>query len=166
MLEEYIFNVKCDPSANEVSCFLREKAIPSDISYRYWQEKLYSPQDNGKVASNLVILRDEDFRDFVTLSTEVITRTSIKPDTGTVDPHKLWTEEYLPPESLLYCLALAADPKVKIRELTGELKNYSLDSAKGILKLFYHEIGKNNLAQIGGGETIGCGLVRIRALGK
>jgi CRISPR-associated protein Cmr4 len=52
----------------------------------------------------LIILSNDDFKDFVTLSTEVITRIKINPDTGTVEKGALFTEEYLPSDTILYSL--------------------------------------------------------------
>ena len=55
---------------------------------------------------DLVVLSDDDFGDFVHLSTEVITRIKINNETGTVQDGALFTEEYLPSETILYSLAL------------------------------------------------------------
>ena len=73
--------------------------MPSDEVYNYWREKY---------KSSLVVLSDDDFCDFVTLSTEVIARIKIDPKTGTVKKGALWYEEYLPADSILYSLALTS----------------------------------------------------------
>jgi len=50
----------------------------------------------------IVCVNDTDFMDFVSNYTEVQTHIKINPDTGTVDVDKgaLWTEEYVPAESV------------------------------------------------------------------
>ena len=73
--------------------------MPSDEVYNYWREK---------IKGSLVVLSDDDFCDFVTLSTEVIARIKIDPKTGTVQKGALWYEEYLPSDSILYSLALTS----------------------------------------------------------
>ncbi len=50
------------------------------------------------------------------MSTEVITRTKIDNETGTVEDGALFTEEYLPTDSVLYSLVFASDEYGKKRE--------------------------------------------------
>jgi len=68
-----------------------------------------------KLMTDIVVLNDDDFKDFVNLSTEVITRTKISPETGTVEQGALFTEEYLPAESIMYSLVLTAPEFTKKR---------------------------------------------------
>lgn len=99
------------------------------------------------------ILSYEDFMDFVTMYTEIITRNRIVQETGTTDDSALFTEEYLPAESILYTLVLASD------RMTDKDKKYT---AEENMKNF-----KNNfpdLVQIGGNATVGKGLVRVKLL--
>src|SRR3972149_7343465 len=97
VLEEYTFAVNKDKICTEFAVWLSTNVIPSGNEYNYWKDK---------IKNDIVILNDDDFRDFVNLSTEVITRIKINNDTGTVQPGALFTEEYLPSESILYSLAL------------------------------------------------------------
>jgi CRISPR-associated protein Cmr4 len=48
----------------------------------------------------IVCVNDTDFKDFVSNYTEVQTHIKIDLDTGTVDRGALWTEEYVPAESI------------------------------------------------------------------
>ena len=100
----------------------------------------------------VVILHDDDFKDFVNLSTEVITRTKIDPKTGTVAQGALFTEEYLPAESVMYSLALAT-PVFKEKKDGLPLKN------ENDVMDFFNNIP--DTIQIGGNSTIGKGIVEI-----
>src|SRR5208283_3578715 len=102
VLEEYTFEIEKDKDASgtcsKLSVWLAGKIFPANKDYDYWRDK---------VGKDIVVLQDDEFRDFVMLSTEVITRTKINNETGTVQSGALFTEEYLPAETVLYSLALA-----------------------------------------------------------
>lgn len=123
-----------------------------------------------KLNEKLVILSNDDFKDFVNLSTEVITRTKINPETGTVQSGALFTEEYLPAESVLYSLALTTPIFIKEGDKKGiftKEKNGSDDWKKHeesrVMKFF--ELGLPGVMQIGGNATIGKGIVRTKVYG-
>ena len=88
----------------------------------------------------MVIVSDEIFRDLVTLTTEVVTRIKINPETGTVETGGLWSEEYLPSDTLMYSLIL-----IPCRNVQNEIMKYD-----------------KKILQIGGDETIGKGFARIK----
>ena len=69
---------------------------------------------------------------FVTLSTEVIARTKIDNQTGTVVTGALWYEEYLPTDSILYSLALTTPLFIKIQDGNAEEKRADEQEKKGI----------------------------------
>lgn len=106
----------------------------------YWKKK---------IREDVVLLPDDDFRDFVNLSTEVITRTKINNETGTVASGALFTEEYLPAESILYSLVLAHDEFTKSKDPM---------QAEEVLDFFKAQLP--DVIQIGGNATIGKGIVR------
>lgn len=114
------------------------EGLPDDDIYEAIRDKL---------SKDLVIVSDDVFRDLVTLTTEVVTRIKIDPKTGTVEPGGLWSEEYLPTDTLMYSLILIPSRlnKLKSEEIEGKIMNYD---------------GK--ILQIGRDETIGKGFVRIR----
>ena len=101
VLEEYTFPVTPVAECNAIAKWIAKHILPSDPSYKYWHDKM---------EKDIVVLDNDDFRDFVTLSTEVIARIKMDPKTGTVDRNigGLWYEEYLPTDSILYSLALAS----------------------------------------------------------
>jgi len=154
VLEEFTFKVKDDSNIKDVAKWFARYIFPNN-SYKYWRKKL---------ENNLVILSDDEFRDFVTNSTEVIIRTKIDNDTGTVEKGGLWTEEYLPQDSILYSIAMASGIKVKKdedKDCFSEAKN-SEEEAELVLEYFRNGVGK--VIQIGGNQTIGKGLTRIEFL--
>jgi CRISPR-associated protein Cmr4 len=122
MLEEYIFDV------------LTEKNWDNILS-----EFLNAEEDKKRI----VVLSDSDFIDMVTMYTEVITRNKISLETGTAEKSGLFSEEYLPAESILYFSVM-------------ESAFYKED---GALDYFHDNIGE--IFQVGGNETIGKGIVKI-----
>lgn len=119
--------------------WLAKHVCPSEDTY--WLEKM---------KHDIVILSDSDFTDFVQLSTEVITRTKIDNVLGTVAPGALFTEEYLPAESVLYSLVLAHDEFTKADEKI---------TAEGVLKFFGNNLAGH--AQIGANATLGKGILKM-----
>lgn len=99
--------------------------------------------------ARLILLPDDDFADFVQLSTEVITRTKINNETGTVSDGALFTEEYLPAESVLYSMVLSSD-EFSTRE--------DRLTAPKVEKFF--EANLPEVFQIGANATLGKGLVK------
>ncbi|NFK09989.1 type III-B CRISPR module RAMP protein Cmr4 [Clostridium botulinum] len=123
MLEEYIF----------------EANRKEDLSSLF-NESLEELQVN-----KVVILSDSDFIDMVTMYTEVITRNKIDVETGTAQGTGLFSEEYLPAETVMYFSVLESA--------------FYKGGEKEVLKYFNKELGK--IFQVGGNETIGKGIVKI-----
>jgi CRISPR-associated protein Cmr4 len=111
-----------------------------------------------------VILPDDAFRDFVRHATEVTTRIRLT-EQKTVDPGALWTEEHLPTDTLLYAPAYASRLRMsedKPQALAGE--EAGQEAAK-VLAWVSDENHVRHRLQLGGNETIGRGLVRLRWYG-
>lgn len=106
----------------------------------------------------LVVLDNDAFRDYVEMATEVITRTKINSATGTVATGQLFTEEYLPAESLLYFVTMASPLRVEERAETA-LGDTTDPSGKDVLSFFADRCPET--IQIGANATIGKGLVRV-----
>jgi len=133
-LEEYTFKAtECDDKA--VADFFRDLGIllEEDILRR------------------LVILSDDDFNYFSENGTEVITRTKIDNETGTVKGTALFNEEYLPAGSFLYSLVFVAPvfngQKGSFPDET-KLQNWFLENSPEYL-------------QIGANATIGKGICKL-----
>jgi CRISPR-associated protein Cmr4 len=113
---------------------------------------------------DIVVLGDDEFCDFVTMSTEVIARTKIDSEKGTVVPGGLWYEEYLPAESVLYSLALTSPVMVADDSKKGIFQDNTPEKeAERVMKFF--KTGMPDVIQIGGNQTIGKGIVRITTKG-
>ena len=140
VLEEFTFTPKVNEIVSKVGQWLAENALPQAEEYDYWREEL---------PKRLVILPNDDFRDFVTLSTEVATRIKLDPETKTVDEGP-WSEEYLPTDTLLYAPLMATparkpDVKMKGQQVLDEFKKLNLTRT-----------------QLGGNETVGRGSVYLQ----
>ena len=142
VLEEYAFAAT---QSEQLKSFAEELAdtIFSDDSLAYW---------NRLLKTNLVILSDADFCDFVNQSTEVITRTKIDNNTGTVQDGALFTEEYLPTDSVMYSLVMASKEYGKKASATDEQA----------MQFFKDKLP--SIFQLGGNATIGKGLLRTKLL--
>ena len=139
ILEEYSFEVEEKKETTNLAEFLvKQTGIES-------------------IKEKLVVLEDDVFKDFVTQFTEVITRTKIDNSTGTVKDGALFTEEYLPAETIMYSLAMASPIFAPIEDKKG-----LADEVK-VLE-FFKEIPE--VIQIGGNATIGKGICKIITKGK
>lgn len=156
VLEEYTFEIinKNNPECSELARWLADQIFPGGEEFAYWRDKM---------KKDLVVLPDDDFADFVTMSTEVITRIKIKQETGTVQKGGLFTEEYLPSESILYSLALASP--VFGDEKKGIISVFKQNGQPGDkLVLSYFKENVPPIFQLGGNATTGKGIVRIKLL--
>lgn len=137
-LEEYIYS---DLSPNEEVKELANWFLNNVFheSLDYWKET---------IGSNLVVLEDEDFADFLQFSTEVHTRIKIDNETGTVVDGALFTQEYLPSESVMYAMAMFS-PEFKDEGMTKiEVEQFFDDN-------------KPQYFQLGGNATIGKGIIHL-----
>lgn len=137
ILEEYQISIQKDKHTQKIAEFLSQEL------------------NNDEIKEKLIILSDDDFKDFITLSTEVITRTKIDNQTGVVATGALFTEEYLPSETIMYSLVLASDLMAQVD--FDEAKE--LTTADKVMDFFTQTIP--NTIQIGGNATIGKGIVSI-----
>ncbi len=159
VLEEFTFEVKevkKDEPTSKIAEWLANKIFPNTDTYSFWRDKL---------KKDLVILSDDDFKQFVKTSSEIITRTKIDDVTGTVASGALWTEEYLPQDTILYSLVMFTSPRVENDDQKGIFKADSPDKEAKLVSEFF-EKGLPTVIQIGGNQTIGKGFVRVNILNK
>jgi len=148
VLEEYTFNFQSDVDVKAIAEWIADNAIPKGTEYEFWR---------GKAKTDIVVLPDNAFRDFVKLSTEVQARIRINNDTKTVDKGALFYEEALPSDSLLYSVVMAHDPSCDSDKRPNNLKSYT-----DVMKLLSEINGKR--IQFGGDSTIGKGIVNVNFL--
>lgn len=124
ILEEYIFDVK---EKSNLDIFVK---IPGIETFK----------------NKVVILSDSDFINMVSMYTEIITRNKIDVEKGTAAETGLFTEEYLPSETVLYFSIM-------------ESAFYESKSNESPVNFVIENLGE--VFQVGGNETIGKGFVKI-----
>ena len=132
ILEEYSFEVKEDNKIDNLPKFLEDK-LKID-------------------KTKLIVLSDNDFTDFIKMFTEVITRTKIDNSTGTVKDGALFTEEYLPAETIMYSLVMASS-------IFAKIDDSDMENEDSVLNFFKDSCPE--VIQIGGNATIGKGICKI-----
>jgi CRISPR-associated protein Cmr4 len=155
VLEEFSFTAEKSDEVDTIAQWIAENALPQTNEYAYWRQKM---------RDSLVILPDNDFRDFVVNATEIITRIRIKRDTKTVDNGALWTEEHLPSDTLFYVPIYATNSRKSKNGANGknEANSSDLSTATSILeKARSLEKNQQGYIQLGGDETVGRGMVRM-----
>lgn len=161
LLEEYVFSATLN---DQIMVTDRENG--NQYQLNAWLASSVSNENffQNKMNEDIVILSNNDFKDFVNLSTDVITRTAIDNDKGTVKPGALFTEEFLPAESVLYTLVMASpifQNEDKKNGLVSQLEQGSNEAEK-VLNTF--NINLPSVIQIGGGATLGKGIVRTKII--
>lgn len=109
--------------------------------YEYWEKKLQT---------SLIVVSDEIFQHFVVNYTEVSTRHK-RGETGTVESGALWSEETLPPDTLMYARLLASDSNKDGSEL----------KALEVITTIENVIKDVGFIQMGASETVGQGFLAI-----
>lgn len=148
ILEEFTVSVNTDEECGKLSEWLSEHIVPKGDFYEPLKEKL---------KKDLVILTDDLFTEFTALSTEIITRTKIDNETGTVKSKALFTEEYLPTETIMYSFAILSpifSSKKGSFEGEGQLDKIENFFRKGL----------NPVIQLGGNSNLGKGIVSTHIL--
>jgi CRISPR-associated protein Cmr4 len=161
VLEEFAFDVaqasEAEARTQELASWLAEHALPKDEVYAHWRKKLQN---------SLVILPQDAFRDFVLHATEVIARIRLEAETKTVAQGALWTEEHLPADSLLYAPIHATRLRTGKEERPDTLKTEDpQQEAENVLKWITNNKNLPHWIQMGGDETVGRGIVRLRWAG-
>ncbi len=142
ILEEFTFKAEERPWMADFARWLVNRSFPTGEAFTYWREK---------ALRDIVVLPEDAFRFFVLHRTEIVTRIRIDRSTGTAYEGALWDEEYLPSDTLLY-VPLAANAPVKPTE--------NLKTAADVLE--WVESLAPKMLQIGGGRSLGRGIVRLR----
>lgn len=126
-LEEYIFESEENDCINNLANIINRN------------------NDNVIDKNKIVILNNTEFIDLVTMYTEIVTRNRIDFNTGTTIEGGLFSEEYLPSESIMYFTLLASP-------------NFSKNDSTNPINFFDENIG--DVFQVGGDATIGKGFVK------
>lgn len=140
VLEESSFTSTQSDTVQVIAASLASQ-IFSAQGDEFWRKKL---------ERSLVVLPDDDFRDYTLYSTDVMTRVRLT-EHKTVEKGALWTEEHLPAETVLYAPLYATAARKEGAALTGQQVLERVQSLVG---------SSNAYLQLGGEETIGRGIVR------
>jgi CRISPR-associated protein Cmr4 len=148
ILGEFAFEASPHSKVSIIAKWLSEHAIPQSDEYKPWQEK---------VKRSLIILDDNTLRNLTETRTEIVTRNVIDDKTGT--SKNVWTEEYLPTDTLLYSILSAHDP------LDGGNEVIRLKNAKEVIDYIK---APNSIPTsrffFGGDQTVGRGLLKVQFL--
>lgn len=160
VLEEFAFTKQAEAAGNvtvpRLATWLALNALPEGDEFAWWRDGL---------KERLIVLRNDDFRDFTQHATEVLTRIRLVPDTKTVQQGALWTEEHLPPESLLYSPARATRLRQDGSNKPADLaRSDAAAEAAAVLDWVGNAANIPHRFQLGGDETVGRGLVSVRWL--
>lgn len=137
-LEEFLFEAEVNDEVKELARKLKELIPANDLT--------------NHLENHLAIVSDNVFKDFVNYAVEIRTRIRIDQARGTVKEGALFSEELVPSESVFYSLLFIKDsfnPNNKI-------------NAENVLFEINNLFSKYSLLQLGGDETIGRGLVRVK----
>jgi CRISPR-associated protein Cmr4 len=121
------------------------------------------PPGLDRIKTHLVILANSEFSYFVQRATSVTARISLtsakttgefRDADGKLEKGNLWYEETLPPETVMYSLLMATDPR--------DQKKSTIADADGVLAEVEGLFVKRPYLQVGGNETVGQGWCAIR----
>jgi CRISPR-associated protein Cmr4 len=148
MLEEFAYERLPSRDLDRLGEWIAAQLLSPVPAYAYWR---------GLAQEALVLVTDDDFRDFVRHATEIVTRVRLKEDTKTVDQGALWTEENLPSDTLLYAFVAAWAPARALRA--------TADGPGAVMERLDSLVRERPVLQVGGKETVGRGFVSVRLTG-
>jgi CRISPR-associated protein Cmr4 len=154
VLEELCFAAKPAPEVAALGAWLGEHALSEEPVFDFWRQRL---------TQGVVVLAEDYYRYYLERATQVVPRIRIDAQTGTAAEGALWTEEYLPPETLLFALAGANLPEAPAGTAAPSLPG-KVKKATDILS-WVKGLAPTHL-QVGGAQTTGHGIVRLRWTGK
>ncbi len=137
ILEEYSFQVTVDETTQNMA--------------EIFQDLLFGTLKSD-FAERVLVLSNDDFMDFVKLSTEVNARIRIDSQTGVVQNGALWNEENVPPETVFYSFAFAGQVRNKSKA--------SIVTARDVIDFIKEEKNFPEIFQLGGNYTLGKGIIQ------
>lgn len=117
--------------------------------------------DKDRLLNKLIVVDDSHFKDYVTMNTEVVTRTKIDDKTGTVSGNALFTEEFLPAETVMSSFILYSPAFSAVQANESEEKKNTPMLVGEVIKYFKQKTKEIPVLQIGGDATIGKGIVKV-----
>lgn len=156
VLEDFGFKPVADQIDEELKTLITVNCSPSLPHYNYIRTK---------ITNSLIILNNDNFRDFVKNNTDVRARIKLGAGKSTDTPEgNLFYEENILPDTLFYSLVFFSDPYFPKNKTQPE----GAEPQPNVSKIIDHTNVKNaintingKVMQIGGDETVGKGLTRI-----
>lgn len=129
--------------------FTRDSRFASAVEAIADAVALLLPQDRAgtlDVARRLTVVTDTAFAWYARSALPVRMRNALDPETKTVKPGALWSEEYIAPDMVMYALLARRDATADPEPLDAMQKLLEADG---------------NFVQVGGNETVGHGWFQI-----
>lgn len=149
---------------------LKEMLILEDVSFNVTPNKTVDAISNlfisllddkaGFDGKRLVVIPNDDFQHLVRFATQISARNVLNKETKTSE--NLWYEETLPPETIMYALALCHNQPPGNN--ADSEKKRDIASAKDVAKKL-QTLLENKFLQIGGNETVGQGWCCVKING-
>ena len=146
VLEAFEYDVEDSASTvlKTVAAWLADNALPQDAAHQYFRDK---------IKTDLVLLPDDAFSQFVENATVVEPHVRIDDESGTAADGGLFYTENLPPESLLIAPVFAS-----IERFAKDKKPEAHMDAEQVMGKLAESLG-DKLIQVGGDATTGRGQV-------
>jgi CRISPR-associated protein Cmr4 len=142
----------------DIQFAIDEKKIPSDAT-KFIPGNL--KPDSGFDQKRLVIIPDKNFEYLTNHCTQISTRIKLnKQKTTTGGGGNMWVEETLPPETIMYALAVCHAPRMQAKE-----KKEGQDGGPEEVARLLNALVDDGYLQIGGNETVGQGWCCINMTG-
>lgn len=132
-LEDNIYLGKCIFKTQKIEC---DELFEKFIGY-------------NDILKRIVIVSNKNFKDFVSYYTDIVTRNHINKETGTSKNLALFTQEYLPDESIFYGIVNRFSNIFDDKEGKNEFEDFS------------KSISDNKQLKIGGSNMLGKGIMQI-----
>lgn len=149
VLEEYDFIAMAgDAETDILAKWIADNVIPASSEYASWRER---------IQQQFAIVSDDAFTTFVNFNTMVVNRTQLDDIKKVVKTGALWTEENLPPDTVLYAPVFASRPRKENKDNKIPPDILTID---GVLNWLQQNIKGRIIA--GGDSTVGRGVLCIR----
>lgn len=142
VLEEFTFKAQPSEATQKTASQLKSYLFGDDPEWGDFFEK------------RVVILKDDDFMDFVKLSTEVTARIRMN-EKGNAEGQGLWYEERIPPETVFYSLIFAGDVRADSSDSSDDFSK-----AEHVMNYIQDNNHWNDVFQLGGNDTLGNGIIK------
>lgn len=154
LIEDLDYRATEHEAVDDLAKWLSTHALPETDAYAPFA---------ARMSGQLVVVSDAELRFLAEYATEVVARTRIAQDTGTVAPGALWTEECLPAETLLWSTALIGNSRraKKGEEREGRERPSTAADLKRYLIGQTRDLDRHRIC-LGGDRTVGRGLVGLR----